>query len=190
MNAATLGLMFVEGAGVPFIPGILPMLAQAALISAGRTSYPEAVLWGALGNFLGSLAGYTLGGWILARLPARWRSRVETPRVRHLTAHAGPLLIVISRSIGSLRTPVTWTARALGVPAAPFTLWALVGAVLHVGIWQYLLWKSGEAALAYFRRAEADLTPILLLAALGVALWWGARHLRNRGERQTGGPPA
>ncbi|WP_245872829.1 DedA family protein [Deinococcus planocerae] len=190
LNAATLGLMFVEGAGVPGIPGILPMLAQAALISAGATSYPEAVLWGALGNFLGSLAGYALGAEILERLPARWRERMETPRVRRLTAHAGPLLIVLSRSVGSLRTPVTWTARALGVRPAPFTLWALVGAVLHVGLWQYLLWKSGEAALRYVRRAEADLTPVLLLAALGAALWWGVRRLRGRREDGTGSPPA
>lgn len=183
LNAATLGLMFVEGAGVPGVPGILPMLAQAALMGAGRTSYADAVLWGALGNFLGSLTGYALGGRILARLPARWRERVQTPRIRRLTAHAGPLLIVLSRSVGSLRTPVTWTARALGVRSVPFTLWALVGAVLHVGLWQYALWKSGEAALRYVQRAEADLTPALLLAALGGAVV-GSAAVQDAGEEQ------
>ncbi|WP_425429965.1 DedA family protein [Deinococcus hopiensis] len=180
LNAATFGLMFVEGAGVPGVPGVLPMLAQAALITEGKTGYVDAVFWGALGNLLGSLAGYALGGWILTHLPPRWRAWAGHGRTRRLTEKTAPLLIALSRSVGSLRTPVTWTARTLGVPFSTFAGWSLVGALLHVGLWQYALWKFGEAALQVFRRAEVHLAPLLLVAAVVLLLGWVWRRERGR----------
>ena len=43
LNAATFGLLTLEGAGVPGVPGVIPMLAQSAMIDAGRTTLDEFV---------------------------------------------------------------------------------------------------------------------------------------------------
>ncbi|WP_235514650.1 DedA family protein [Deinococcus sp. Leaf326] len=185
LNAATLLLMFVEGAGVPGVPGILPMLAQAGLIEAGHTTFAEAALWGVLGNWLGSLAGYAFGRSGMRRLPPRWRERLEGERIRGLLARHGGGLVIVSRTVGSLRTPVTWSAAPLGYPFGRFALFSLLGALLHVLVWQYGLWKFGAALLVLARRAETD----LLGAALGVALLWGLWQGWRRWRGPASPPP-
>ena len=179
LNAATLLLMFVEGAGVPGVPGILPMLAQAGLIETGRTTFAEAALWGILGNWLGSLAGYAFGRSGMRLLPARWRERLEGERVRGLLERYGGGLVIVSRTVGSLRTPVTWSAAPLGYPFGRFAFFSLLGALLHVLVWQYGLWKFGAALLVLARRAETDLLGVALGAALLWGLWLGWRRWRG-----------
>lgn len=180
LNAATLLLMFVEGAGVPGVPGILPMLAQAGLIETGRTTFIEATFWGVLGNWWGSLAGYAFGRSGLRWLPVRWRERLEGERVRGLLARYGGGLVIVSRTVGSLRTPVTWSAAPLGYPFGRFAGFSLLGALLHVLVWQYGLWKFGAALLTLARRVEADLLGVALGAALLWGVWVGWHRWRPR----------
>lgn len=179
LNAATLGLMFLEGTGLPGIPGVVPMLAQAGMIESGRTTFAEAALWGILGNWLGSLAGYAFGLRGVRRLPARWRSRLEGERVRRLLTRWGGALVIVSRTLGSLRTSVTWSAGPLGYRFGPFAGYSLLGALLHVLVWQYGLWKFGALVLGAARRVETDLLGLALLAALIWGVGWGwRRHAR------------
>lgn len=180
LNAATLGLMFLEGAGVPGIPGVVPMLAQAGMIESGRTTFAEAALWGVLGNWLGSLAGYTFGLHGVRLLPASWRARLQGERVRRLLARWGGALVVVSRTVGSLRTPVTWSAGPLGYPLPAFLLYSLLGALLHVLVWQYGLWKFGALLLTQARRVETDLLGPALLIALAWGGWWSWRARSRR----------
>ncbi|SEJ66163.1 membrane protein DedA, SNARE-associated domain [Deinococcus reticulitermitis] len=190
LNAATLGLMFLEGAGVPGIPGVVPMLAQAGMIESGRTTFVEAALWGVAGNWLGSLAGYAFGRRGARRLPASWQARLGGERVRGLLARWGGALVVVIRTVGSLRTPVTWTAGPLGYPFVPFALYSLLGALLHVLVWQYGLWKFGALLLAVARRAETDLLGLALLLALGCGLWrWRGVGRAGPARPLEGGPP-
>ncbi|MFC5849684.1 DedA family protein [Deinococcus petrolearius] len=185
LDAATLLLMFVEGAGVPGVPGLLPMLAQAGMIGTGRTTFAQAALWGVLGNWLGSLAGYAFGRSGARRLPTRWRGHLEGERVRGLLERYGGGLVVLSRTVGSLRTPVTWSAAPLGYPFGRFAVFSLVGALLHVLVWQYGLWKFGAGLLAFARRAETD----LLGVALGAALLWGLGWSSRRRRAPSARPP-
>lgn len=60
LNFASFMLMALEGAS---IPGVIPMLAQVANIDAGHTTLGVALLWGTLGNWLGSLGGYAVSRW-------------------------------------------------------------------------------------------------------------------------------
>ena len=66
--------------------------------------------------------------------------------------------------MGSLRTPVTLSAGPLGYPFVPFALYSLLGALLHVLVWQYGLWKFGALLLVEARRAETDLLGLALAA--------------------------
>lgn len=181
LNAATFGLMLLEGAGVPGVPGVLPMLAQSALIGAGRSTLAEAIIWGVAGNWLGSLLGYALGRWGGRWLPERWRAAIQQPRPLALLARWGGPLIVVSRTIGSLRTPVTLGAGMVGYPWPRYLWLSLLGALIHVGVWQTLLWRFGPAIIGQIQRFGG--WGLLALAGLAAALWllrrwWRARHPR------------
>lgn len=169
LNAATFGLLTLEGAGIPGIPGVLPMLAQSALIDAGRNTLAEAITWGVLGNWLGSLLGYAAGRWGERWLPRRWQAAIRQPRNLALLERWGWPLIIVSRTIGSLRTPVTLAAGMAGYPLPRYLLLSLLGALLHVGVWQVVLWRLGPAVLPQIERWGAEILAALLLIVL---LFW------------------
>ncbi|MEW6423064.1 MAG: DedA family protein, partial [Deinococcota bacterium] len=147
LNAATFGLLTLEGAGVPGVPGVIPMLAQSAMIDAGRTTLEAALFWGVLGNWGGSLLGYAAGRWGGHRLPARWTRSLQGERTQALLDRWGAGVIILSRTVGSLRTPITLGAGAARYPFPRFVLFSLLGALLHVGVWQVVLWRFGPALL-------------------------------------------
>ncbi|GGM59240.1 alkaline phosphatase [Deinococcus arenae] len=177
LNLMTFALLSLEGAGIPGIPGVIPMIAQVATIDAGHTTLLSAVLWGVLGNWLGSALGYTLGRWGGQRLPARWRAAVQNERNEVLLAHWGAPLIVVSRTVGSLRTPVTLLAGMTAYPWPKYLALSLLGAALHVGVWQTLLWRFGPALLPVLeQRGREMLLGMGALAATVLALrWWWNR---------------
>ena len=181
LHVATFLLMLLEGAGVPGIPGVLPMIAQVAAINAGHTTLAAAVFWGTLGNWLGALLGYAVGRWGLRWLPARWLSRLEGERTRTLLERWGGPLLIVGRVVGALRTPVTLVSGIVHYPLLPYAAYSMVGAVLHVGVWQVLLWKFGPVILTELKRWGREIllyaAPLLLLALLGHWLW---RRQRRR----------
>ncbi|MFC6592611.1 DedA family protein [Deinococcus lacus] len=177
LHAATFLLLFLEGGGIPGIPGVLPMLAQVPMIEAGHTTLAEAIFWGTLGNWLGSVAGYSVGRWGKRLIPAQWLSRLESEQAREAIARWGPLAIVASRTIGSLRTPVTFGAGALEYPFAAYIGLSLIGALIHIGVWQVILWRFGIEILPYIERAGGSIAAGLAAAAALYFLWrwWRGR---------------
>lgn len=184
LNAATFGLLTLEGAGVPGVPGVIPMLAQSAMIDAGRTTLEAALLWGVLGNWCGSLLGYAAGRWGGHRLPARWTRSLRGERTQALLDRWGAGVIILSRTVGSLRTPITLGAGAARYPFPRFVLFSFLGALLHVGVWQVVLWRFGPALLPRLQRVGAEVA-----AGLAVALVLGLGWLWIR-RRQRGGSAA
>ncbi|GHF61583.1 membrane protein DedA with SNARE-associated domain [Deinococcus metalli] len=187
LNAATAALLALEGAGIPGIPGVLPMLAQGRMIHAGQTTLAAAITWGVLGNWTGSLLGYATWRWGARWLPDAWRARVAGERTASLLARSGPGLIVVSRSLGSLRTPVTVVAGTSGYPLARYAALSLLGAGVHVGVWQTLLWKVGPALLPQVARWGREL--VIVVAVIAVSAWFG-KCLVGRRQRVQAGPPA
>ena len=189
LHLATFSLMFLEGMGIPSIPGVLPMLALAESIHAGQTTLVEAILWGTLGNWLGSLLGYRLAASALKRLPERWQRAARSERTAHLMGRYGGALVIVSRTIGSLRTPVTLYAGASGYPWRPYLWFSLLGALIHVGVWQTLLWRFGPIIIERFEAVQGDLLPWLLGAAALLIAWLLWRRFGRRGG-QSSGPEA
>ena len=109
--------------------------------------------------------------------PARWRAAVQNERNEALLAHWGAPLIVVSRTVGSLRTPVTLLAGMTAYPWPKYLALSLLGAALHVGVWQTLLWRFGPALLPVLeQRGREMLLGMGALAATVLALrWWWNR---------------
>lgn len=179
LNFASFALMALEGAGIPGIPGVIPMLAQVASIDAGHTTLSSALLWGVLGNWLGSLAGYAVSRWGGRWIPQRWKGKLQSERATDLLSKYGGPLIIVSRTFGSLRTPVTLVAGMTAYPLAQYALYSLLGAMLHVGLWQTVLWKFGPAILPQMERWGREL--LIGAALLGVLVW--AYHLWQGGRK-------
>ena len=171
LHLTTFLMMFLEGMGIPGIPGVLPMLALAESIHAHQTTLLEAILWGVAGNWLGSLLGYRLAASALKRLPRRWQRIARSPRTARIMRRWGGLAVILSRTVGSLRTPVTLYAGASGYPWRAYLGFSLLGAVLHVGVWQTLLWRFGPDILQSFERFQARLLPYLIALVVLVVLW-------------------
>lgn len=182
LNFASFALMALEGAGIPGIPGVLPMLAQVASIDAGHTNLASALLWGVLGNWLGSLGGYAVSRSGQRWIPGRWRGQLQAKRMTDLLRKYGGPLVIVSRTIGSLRTPVTLVAGMTAYPPAQYALYSLLGAMLHVGVWQTVLWKFGPALLPQMERWGRDILIGVIL--LGV-LVWAFRHWQGGREAKT-----
>lgn len=180
LNAATFGLLTLEGAGVPGVPGVIPMLAQSAMIDAGRTTLEAALLWGVLGNWCGSLLGYAAGRWGGHLLPARWARSLRGERTQTLLDRWGAGVVILSRTVGSLRTPITLGAGAARYPFPRFVLFSFLGALLHVGVWQVVLWRFGPALLPRLERVGAEVAAGLAGAlVLGLGWLWIRRRQRR-----------
>lgn len=174
LNLSTFGLLALEGAGIPGIPGVLPMLAQASAIDAGHTTLTAAIVWGVLGNWLGSLLGYAAARWGGQYLPARWLEHPGMERAGKLLDRWGAPLVIVSRTIGGLRTPVTLLCGLTRFPLPAYLLLSFVGAAVHVGAWQTALWKFGPVIVPQIERWGLQIG--LGAAALLLAVWLWRRY--------------
>lgn len=89
--------------------------------------------------------------------------------------------VSIVTPLGSLRTPVTLLAGLSHSSLPRYTLSSLLGAAVHVGVWQTILWKFGPQILPQIERWGVALTIGAVLLVLAV---WGLRVYRARGQRQ------
>ena len=181
LHLTTFVMMFLEGMGIPGVPGVLPMLALAESIHAGQTTLTEAVAWGVAGNWVGSLVGYKLAAGALKRLPRRWQRIARSRRTAEIMRRWGGLAVILSRTFGSLRTPVTLYAGASGYPWQTYLGFSFLGALLHVGVWQTLLWRFGPDILKSFESFQGQLLPYVLALAALVVVWLIVRR-RSRGD--------
>ncbi len=185
LHLTTFVMLFLEGMGIPGIPGVLPMLALAESIHAGQTTLAEAIAWGVAGNWVGSLVGYRMAAVALRRLPRKWQRIARSRRTAGIMARWGGLAVILSRTFGSLRTPVTLYAGASGYPWRAYVGFSFLGALVHVGVWQTLLWRFGPDILKTFESVQGQLLPYLLALAALVVLVLIVRR-RTRGDELEG----
>ena len=175
------GLLLVEGVGVPGIPFEIVWLVEGALIHAERTTLTEAILWGAVGNWLGNLIGYGLGARGMELLPERARGAMGIDEVRRLMTRWGPLVVIFSRWMGIIRTPFILYAGAAGMPFTTYAIYSAIGALSWVAIWQIGLWYFGELFLHLWEKYQPfAIGAGIVLAALSV--WW----IFRRSQRELG----
>jgi membrane protein DedA with SNARE-associated domain len=159
------GVVFLEVAGLPFIPGETALIAAGALASQGKGSIVGtialAVLAAVLGAAFGYVVGRTKGKDILAVWP--WFERVTEPGVRRSEEffhRHGSKAVFLGRFFPIVRATIGWMAGFGRMPWPRFLLWNVVGAVA---------WACGIGLAAYYAGA-AIVDAIQRDAAIGVGV--------------------
>ncbi len=193
MTDVLYGLVSVHGAWIVFaitfaacvalpIPASLAMLAAGAFVASGDL-WAATVLLAALGGaVLGDQTGYAVGRvggpWVLQRLArharlAGWIVRAE----ERLAARPGPTVFMSRWVVAALGPYVNLAAGAAGVGWVPFTVPALLGKAVWVGLYVGL----GYAFAAHLEAVGASISSALAaMAAALVALWLGRMLWRKR----------
>lgn len=193
MSETLYALVSVHGAWVVFavtflaclalpIPASLAMLAAGAFVASGDL-WAATVVFAALGGaVLGDQTGYAIGRvggpWVLRQLSRRprlagWILRAE----ERLAARPGPTVFLSRWLLAALGPYVNLAAGAAGVRWFPFTLPALLGKLLWVGLYVGL----GYAFAAHLEAVGASISSAFgAILAAAVALWLGRRLWRRR----------
>jgi membrane protein DedA with SNARE-associated domain len=185
----------VEGTGMPGVPFEPIFLGTGYLIAAGHLGYVPAVLAGAGGNLAGNLIGYLVGALAGRYLKGERAARLGlTPerlgRVQRWFRLYGGRTVFIGRWFGPIRTPAILAAGFTHMDPAVYGAWSALGAVSWVGVWLFVTWKFGAAAVRAWHRYGWQSALGLAAAALVVYLawrWFAAGRRGEEGGRGEGG---
>ncbi|HVS85939.1 MAG TPA: DedA family protein [Gaiellaceae bacterium] len=178
-------VVFLEVAGLPFVPGETALIASAALASQGKGNVVASIALAVLAAVLGALLGYVVGRTRGRELLARWAwfERVSHRGVEKSDAffqRHGSKAVFFARFVPVLRATLGWMAGIGRMPFWPFFFWNVAGAVVWgclVGLAAYYL---GDAVVTTIERSLG--VGIAVLAGI-VALLVGVHLLRRRLER-------
>lgn len=178
-------VVFLEVAGLPFIPGETALIAAAVLASQGHGSI-VATIAAAVGSAVaGAAFGYVLGRLYGRRILASWPwfERVTRPgvhRSEEFFHRHGSKAVFLGRFFPIVRATLGWMAGLGRMPWPRFLAWNVVGAVAW-GCWIGLLaYYLGDAVVTTIQRDAALGVGILAVIVLAVA---GLHLLRRRAER-------
>jgi membrane protein DedA with SNARE-associated domain len=174
-------VVFLEVAGLPFIPGETALIAAAALASQGHGNIVAIIGLGFGAAVTGALLAYMVGrGWgreLLARWP--WFERISNrgvERSQEFFHQHGSKAVFLGRFVPVLRATLGWMAGVGQMRFESFMLWNIAGAAAWacaIGLAAYYL---GSAIV---KAVERDLG-IGIAAIVGVLLVLGGIHLLRR----------
>ena len=179
------GVVFLEVAGLPFIPGETALITAAALASQGHGSIAAIIALAFAAAVLGAFLGYEIGHRWGRDLLTRW------PRFEHVShkgiqksqeffdAH-GSKAVFLGRFVPVLRATLGWMAGVSKMPLRNFLFWNVIGAAAWSCAIGLLAYYVGQAVIdAVERDLGIGIAAIagLLLVLVGVHL------LRRRLER-------
>jgi membrane protein DedA with SNARE-associated domain len=177
-------VVFLEVAGLPFVPGETALIAAAALASQGHGDI-VAIIGSAFGAAVsGALLAYAVGrGWgreVLSRWP--WFERVSrrgVERSQEFFHRHGSRAVFLGRFVPVLRATLGWMAGVGRMPFPRFLLWNVAGAVAWaclIGLAAYYL------GAALVKAVERDLGIGVGVIAGVLLLLAGLHVLRRRLE--------
>ena len=179
------GVVFLEVAGLPFIPGETALIIAAALASQGKGSIAWTIALAALAAVLGFAAAYAVGRArgreILSYWP--WFERVTAPgieRSEHFFVRHGPKTVFIGRFFPVLRATVGWMAGVARMPWPKFLAWNVLGAVVWAPAVGLAAYYAGEAVV---KTAQRDAGIAVGVVAAIVLVVGGVHVLLRRLER-------
>lgn len=180
------GVVFLECAGLPFIPGETALIAAAVLASQGHGSIVSTIAAAVGAAFLGTAAAYVIGRVrgrkLLSVWP--WLDRVTRQGVERSDAffhRHGSKAVFLGRFVPILRATLGWMAGVGRMPVWRFLAWDAAGALawaLLIGLLAYYL---GAAVVNAVERDAAIGTGII--AAL-VVVFVVFHYLRRRFEQR------
>ena len=175
-------LMALESANIP-IPSEIVMPFAGYLVSKGEFGFWQVVLWGAIGNLLGSLASYGFGFYGGRRFLGRYgKWFFITPHdvalADRLFWKYGTIIAFASRILPVVRTFISFPAGIAKMDLRKFLLYTFAGSFLWGIFLTYIGVKLGEnwhSLEGYFRTFDWLIAGILIM--LGV--WWIMKHIKH-----------
>jgi membrane protein DedA with SNARE-associated domain len=178
------GVIFLEVAGLPFIPGEAALIAAGALASQGHGNIVAIIAVAIAAAVLGALFGYVVGrGWG-RELLGRWDrfervSRKGVERSQEFFDRHGSKAVFLGRFVPVLRATLGWMAGLGRMPFGKFMLWNVAGAVAWATLIGLLSYYLGAAVV---KAVQRDLGIGLAVIAGIVLLLFGIHLLRKRME--------
>ena len=179
------GVVFLEVAGLPFVPGETALIIASALASQGKGSLAWTIALAVVAAILGYVVAYAVGRArgrdILSFWP--WFERVTKPGVdksEEFFHRHGSKTVFLGRFFPFLRATVGWMAGVGRMPWSKFLAWNVLGAVIWcpgVGLASYY---AGEAVVKTVQRDAAIGAGVIAGVAVLVV---GAHFLLRRLER-------
>jgi membrane protein DedA with SNARE-associated domain len=174
-------VVFLEVAGLPFVPGETALIAAAALASQGHGSIAAIIVLAFAAAVVGALVAYGIGRRWGRGLLTRW-PRFE--RVTHKGVEKsqeffdrhGAKAVFLGRFVPVLRATLGWMAGVGEMRLGSFLLWCVAGAAAWSCLIGLLAYYLGAAVI---RAAEKDVG-IGVAAIAGIVLVVGGLHLLRR----------
>jgi membrane protein DedA with SNARE-associated domain len=179
------GVVFLEVAGLPFIPGETALITAAALASQGHGSIAAIIALAFAAAVLGAVFGYVVGRrWgreILTRWD--WFERVThkgVERSQEFFDEHGSKAVFLGRFVPVVRATLGWMAGLGRMRVRSFMLWNILGATAWSCLIGLLAYYLGAAVI---RAAEKDLgigvaAIVVILLLVGGHHWWRRRRER------------
>ena len=169
------GVVFLEVAGLPFIPGETALITAAVLASQGHGSIVATVLLAIAAAVLGAAAGYVIGRRYGRELLGLWPwfERVSKPgvdRSEQFFERHGSKAVFLGRFLPILRATLGWMAGVGRMHPGRFAAWNLAGAAAWGCAIGLLAFYGGKAAADAVQRY--GLYAIAVLVVLGAAAWF------------------
>jgi len=179
------GVVFLEVAGLPFIPGETALIAAAALASQGHGSIAAIIALAFAAAVLGAVFAYVIGHRWGRELLSRWPwfervSRKGVDRSQEFFDSHGSKAVFLGRFVPVVRSTLGWMAGVARMSPARFLLWNVLGAAAWSTLIGLLAYYLGAAVI---KAAERDVG-IGIAAIAGIVLlvaghhWWRRRHER------------
>lgn len=175
-------LMVLESACIP-IPSEVIMPFSGYLVSTGQFVLWQVVLWGAVGNLIGSILAYLAGFYGGRRLVIKYGKYVliserELELADSWFKKYGAVSVFFSRLLPVIRTFISLPAGISRMDFKKFCLYTLVGSIPWSFALAYIGVKAGEHwdyLKNYFHKFDIV---IAVLIAVGI-VWWIWRHIKN-----------
>jgi membrane protein DedA with SNARE-associated domain len=151
------GVVFLEVAGLPFVPGETVLIAAGALASQGHGNIVAIIAVAIAAAVLGALFGYVVGKrWgrdLLARWP--WFERVShhgVERSEEFFHQHGSKAVFLGRFLPVLRSTLGWMAGLGNMQFGRFMVWNVAGAVAWASLIGLLSYYLGAAVVKAVQR--------------------------------------
>jgi membrane protein DedA with SNARE-associated domain len=160
-------IVFLESAGLPFLPGEVALISAALLAGKHHFSIASVIVVAAVAAVAGYEVAYWLGRVGGRRLLARWSvtsryAERTLPSTERFVRRQGSKTVFFGRFLAVLRATVGWLAGITEMRSSTFLVWNVAGAVV---------WATGYGLLAYYAgKAVVDAVSRYSAYAVGVIL--------------------
>jgi membrane protein DedA with SNARE-associated domain len=177
-------IVFLESAGLPFIPGETALIAAGALASQGHGNIVAIVSVAVAAAVLGALVGYALGFRWGHELLGRWSwferaTSKGVERSEEFFQRHGSKAVFLGRFVPVVRATIGWIAGIGRMGLGRFMVWNVAGAVAWACVIGLAAYYLGAALV---RAVERDLGIGVAVIAVIALLLVGLHFLRRRME--------